>query len=94
MQENPVTETDFATEEGHGRREERPCLNTQVDPTEGLQCVSTGRRMLVSRTPRTDGWEEMGTTSFPPSLHLHWAVCPVQPRKDKQKMLNKSITHV
>lgn len=50
--------------------------------------------MLVSTTPRTDGWEELGPTSLPPSLHWHWAVCPVQPCKDKQMMLSKSITHV
>lgn len=50
--------------------------------------------MLVSRTPRTDGWEEVSMTSFPPSLHLHRAVCPVQACKDKLKMLNKSITYV
>lgn len=94
MQQNPVIEMDFATGEGHGRRKEGPFLNTQADPSKGLQCVHTGRRMLVSITPRTDGWEEMGTTSFPLSLHLHRAVCPVQPCKDKLKMLNKSITYV
>lgn len=42
----------------------------------------------MSRTPGTDGWEEMGTAGFPPSLHLRWAVPPVQLCEDKLKMLN------
>lgn len=92
MQQNPVVVTDFATGEGHGRREERPCLNTQVDPSEGPSVRV--RRGGGCRYLEHHGWEEMGTTSFPPSLHLRWAVPPVQLCKDKLKMLNKSIIYV
>lgn len=70
-------------------------MNTQVDPSEGpSSACPQGRRMPVPRTPGTDGWEEMGTTSFPAPLHLRWAVPPVQLCKDKLKTLNKSITYI
>lgn len=43
MQQNPVVATDFATGEGHGRREEGPCLNTQGDSSEGPSVRVRGR---------------------------------------------------
>lgn len=48
----------------------------------------------MSGTPGTDGWEEMGTTSFLPSLPLRWAAPPVWLCKDKLRMLNLSHLHL